>query len=301
MSIPIRRSPSSSSGSNTSWPTPWRRNWASRPGWSKTNGTSSFPALERGNFDIILNGLELTAENQQRIAMSQPYFVYAQQIVTRQDTAGLDRMDALKGKAVGRALLLRRAAAARGHGRRGPAGIYPGNVESFRDLKAGASKRWCWTCRLPCTMRKPDAELKFSGAPFAPGYYGIGVRKEDTTLLAALNQAIEELADDHTLERIYRKYGVWDERQSALKDYKPEAVAAHKPHFHAAGMAKVLALAAARSGDHGRVQRAGDGAGGGGRAGGGAGCGFTAMAPCAGWPRPMWRSSAERRCSSSFS
>ena len=47
------------------------------------------PALERGNFDIILNGLEITQENQQRIAMSQPYFVYAQQIVTRKETASM--------------------------------------------------------------------------------------------------------------------------------------------------------------------------------------------------------------------
>src|SRR5215831_16936817 len=46
------------------------------------------PALDRGNFDIILNGLELTPENQQRIAMSRPYYVYAQQIVTRKETAG---------------------------------------------------------------------------------------------------------------------------------------------------------------------------------------------------------------------
>src|SRR5215211_2906974 len=46
------------------------------------------PALERGNFDIILNGLEITSQNQQRIAMSRPYFVYAQQIVTRKETAG---------------------------------------------------------------------------------------------------------------------------------------------------------------------------------------------------------------------
>src|SRR5438034_4108119 len=59
------------------------------------------PALERGNFDIILNGLELTPENQQRIAMSQPYFVYAQQIVTRNDTDGLPRLEDLKNKPVG--------------------------------------------------------------------------------------------------------------------------------------------------------------------------------------------------------
>src|SRR5579862_1532074 len=59
------------------------------------------PALERGNFDIILNGLELTAANQRRITMSQPYYVYAEQIVTRKDTTNLTQLDALKGRAVG--------------------------------------------------------------------------------------------------------------------------------------------------------------------------------------------------------
>src|SRR6185295_5786206 len=59
------------------------------------------PALERGNFDIILNGLEVTSDNQQHIAMSEPYFVYAQQIVARQETTGLDHIEELKGKPVG--------------------------------------------------------------------------------------------------------------------------------------------------------------------------------------------------------
>src|SRR5436853_3295183 len=59
------------------------------------------PALERGNFDIILNGLELTPDNQRRIAMSRPYFVYAQQIVTRRDTEGLTRMEDVEGNSVG--------------------------------------------------------------------------------------------------------------------------------------------------------------------------------------------------------
>src|SRR5205085_1738751 len=64
--------------------------------------------------------------------------------------------------------------------------------------------------------------VRFSGGPFAIGYYGIGVRKEDGTLLLALNQAISKLANDHTLERIYRKYGLWDERQEGLSGYQPE-------------------------------------------------------------------------------
>src|SRR5438067_8798179 len=59
------------------------------------------PALDRGNFDIIINGLEITSDNQQHLAMSQPYFVYAQQIVTRKNSSGLTKLPDLKGKPVG--------------------------------------------------------------------------------------------------------------------------------------------------------------------------------------------------------
>jgi len=50
------------------------------------------------------------------------------------------------------------------------------------------------------------------------------VRKEDGPLLQALNKAIEELGTDGTLQRIYSKYGMWDERQARLSSYKEEAV-----------------------------------------------------------------------------
>src|SRR6266436_5163635 len=185
------------------------------------------PALERGNFDIILNGLELTADNQQRIAMSRPYFVYAQQIVTRRETVGFSRIEDLKGKPVG---ALASSVAQRLLEQSGGTDlrIYPGNVEALRDLHAHRLDAVLLDLPIALYYAKPDPALKFAGAPFAPGYYGIGVRKQDVRLLAALNQAIQELAEAHTLERIYRKYGVWDERQECLKDYRPEAVAESK-------------------------------------------------------------------------
>ncbi len=186
------------------------------------------PALQRGNFDIILNGLEITDEHRQRIAMSLPYYVYAQQIVTRTGTAGLEKLEDLKGRRVGvlsSTVAQRLVAASGGIDVR----IYPGNVESFRDLKAGRIDAVVLDLPIAIFYARPDGDLKFSGAPFAPGYYGIGVLNEDTTLLAALDEAIEQLSADGTLERIYRKYGVWDERQKGLMDYKPEPVAARKP------------------------------------------------------------------------
>lgn len=185
------------------------------------------PALERGNFDIILNGLEITADNQQHIALSLPYFVYSEQIVVRKETEGLTRMEDLKGKPMG---VLSSSVAQRLVEEMGGADlrIYPGNVESLRDLKARRIDAVMLDLPIALFYAKPDAALKFSGGSFAQGYYGIGVRKQDLSLLAALNQAVTELAQDHTLERIYRKYGVWDDRQKLLAEYRPEVVTQRK-------------------------------------------------------------------------
>src|SRR5256885_5845411 len=153
------------------------------------------PALERGNFDIILNGLDLTPDNQRRIAMSRPYFVYAQQIVTRKDTQGLTRMVDLKGKAVG---VLSSSAAQRLVEKTGGVDlrIYPGNVESFRDLKAHRIEAVLLDLPIALFYAKPDAALILSGPPFAPRYYGIGVPKHEAPLLAARNQGIQDLVPD---------------------------------------------------------------------------------------------------------
>src|SRR6266436_2842007 len=147
------------------------------------------PALERGNFDIILNGLELTPDNQQHIAMSLHYFVYPEQIVTRKETQGLALMEDLKGKPAG---VLSSSVAQGLLTKLGGVDlrIYPGNVESLRDLKARRIEATLMDLPIALHYAKPDPELKFSGASFAPGYYGIGVRWQDVSLLAALNQAI---------------------------------------------------------------------------------------------------------------
>src|ERR1041385_3556139 len=119
------------------------------------------PALARGNFDIILNGLELTPDNQQRIAMSRPYFAYAQQIVTRQDTQGLGRIDELKGKNVG---ALSSSVAERLLEQAGGTQLkfYPENVEILRDLKAKRIDAVLMALPIALHYAKPDPALKFS-------------------------------------------------------------------------------------------------------------------------------------------
>ncbi len=185
------------------------------------------PALERGNFDIILNGLEITDEHREQIAMSRPYYAYAQQIVTRKGTDGLTNLETLKGKAVG---TLSATAAQRLLEKLGGVNIriYPGQVEPFRDLNNGRIDAVLLDLPIVTYYLAKEPGLKRSGDPFAVGFYGTGVRREDATLLAALNKAIGELLADGSLERICRRYDLWDANQTKLTSYHEESLTSQR-------------------------------------------------------------------------
>jgi polar amino acid transport system substrate-binding protein len=179
------------------------------------------PALQRGNFDIVLNGLEITDEHRRQIALSQPYYVYSQQIITRKDNTSLTNLLSLKGHVVG---TLSGTVAQRIMERAGgiDVRVYPGQAEPFRDLNNGRLQAVMLDLPIAVYYLTKEPNLKRSGDPFAPGFYGIGVRKEDTALLLALNQAIAELRADGTLEMICRKWGLWDNNQLLIADYHEE-------------------------------------------------------------------------------
>jgi polar amino acid transport system substrate-binding protein len=185
------------------------------------------PALQRGNFDIVLNGLEITDEHRQQIALSQPYYVYSQQIITRKDNDSLTNLTSLKGNAVG---TLSGTVAQRLLEQAGGVDVrvYPGQVEPFRDLNNGRLDAVMIDRPIAVYYLTKEPNLKSSGGAFAPGYYGIGIRKEDETLLLALNKAISELHADGTLEKIYRRWNLWDANQLRLADYHPQKPAEQK-------------------------------------------------------------------------
>jgi len=93
------------------------------------------PSLERGDFDLIVNGLEDTQALRRRILLSRPYFSFAEQLVVRRGST-LRTLDALRGHRVGT------LASSLAHQiLRGRPGIeivlYGGQEEPYRDLQLG--------------------------------------------------------------------------------------------------------------------------------------------------------------------
>src|SRR3990170_4461358 len=58
-------------------------------------------SLQRGDFDVALNGIEITPDREQAVLFSRPYFVYTEQIVVRAVENRINCLEDLKGKKVG--------------------------------------------------------------------------------------------------------------------------------------------------------------------------------------------------------
>lgn len=179
------------------------------------NWSNLVQSLERGDFDIVMNGLEATQERKDRILLSDPYYVYAETLTVRADS-DVRSVFELGGKRVGTLNqtfahdILRMMPAIHEL-------LYEGNEEPYLDLIGGRSDAVLLdniiADRYGCTAKQPT--LKCLPDDVARGTYVIGMRKGDTELAAAINGALADMRKDGELQRILEKAHIWDARQAA--------------------------------------------------------------------------------------
>jgi polar amino acid transport system substrate-binding protein len=147
------------------------------------------PALERGDFDIALNGLESTPSRAEKLRLSTPYYLYSETLAVRRGSP-LRWLD-LEGKRVGTlnqtyAYDLLRA--------RGIDPIlYEGVQEPYLDLAAARIDAVLLdniiADRYGCSMEGVEC-LPGAGAL---GAYVVGIRKSDDRLGAAIDAALADM------------------------------------------------------------------------------------------------------------
>jgi polar amino acid transport system substrate-binding protein len=177
-------------------------------GWSNL-----VPSLERGDFDIVMNGFEATPERHDRLLLSNPYYVYAETLTVRTDSKVRSLFE-LAGKRVGTLNqtfayeILRMMPSIE-------LAVYEGNQEPYDDLEHGRLDAVLLdniiADRYGCIEKRPD--LKCLQPDVARGTYVIGMRKHDTALARAIDDALAGMQADGELEKILRKWRLWDERQ----------------------------------------------------------------------------------------
>jgi polar amino acid transport system substrate-binding protein len=180
----------------------------------QTDWDSLVPGLERGNYDMAMNGLEITPERQKRVLLSRPYYAYTLQLVVRKGDDRIRSIADLKGRKVGTLAGTASDAILRSIG-----GVEISNYSQswpFEDVVLGRLDAAFLDTPITAYYAKPDSRLKYAGPPEGEGFYAIAVRKNDRELKAAVDAAIEKLLRTGGLKRIYERWGLWDKAQATL-------------------------------------------------------------------------------------
>lgn len=171
------------------------------------------PELQRGSFDMAMNGIEDTPDREKIVAFSNPYYIYSQQLTVRNDTKGIQSLEDLKGKKV--ATLSGSAAEDILRGTEGvQAVVNPEIIYSYRDLAAGRVDAVLLDKPIAVAYGATNPKLMNVGESFAEGRYIIAFRSEDVALKEKVNQILERMRASEELQLILTKYGLMDAHQA---------------------------------------------------------------------------------------
>ncbi|RRD95162.1 amino acid ABC transporter substrate-binding protein [Clostridiales bacterium COT073_COT-073] len=167
--------------------------------------------LQSKNIDMIWNGYTITPQRQEKVAFSEPYLAN-RQIVIVMSTSSVQTLADLAGKSV--ALQAESSALTAVRNKQGFAESlkeipeYATNTEVFRDLEVGRADAIVVDEVLARYYMKTKGEEAYRVLQEDLGAeeFGIGVRKEDTKLLEALNKGMKTLKENGKYDEIYGKW-----------------------------------------------------------------------------------------------
>jgi polar amino acid transport system substrate-binding protein len=172
-------------------------------------------ALQRGSFDVIVNGLEPTTDRAKQIDFSNAYYVFELQLTVRSDEERIGALADCHSRVVG---TLGNTAASRLLQKEGiPWRGYPDPVAAYRDLELKRIDAVLMDVPMEIYYARPNPKFKPAGEPFYRGTYNVGLPKGNEKLKAEVNAAIDKIIREGTLEQILRKWNLWNDAQVELQ------------------------------------------------------------------------------------
>lgn len=167
-----------------------------------------FAGIDSGRYDIACNGVEVDEEREEKYNFTTPYAYMRTAIIVREDEDRIQSFEDLEGMKTANTLQSTYAKIAESYGAE-VTGV-DDLIQTIELLQSG---------RIDATLNAevsyydymkshPDAKLKIAALSEDASYVSIPVRKgeKNESLLAAINEAIEELAEEGVLSELSEKY-----------------------------------------------------------------------------------------------
>ncbi|HYT72070.1 MAG TPA: ABC transporter permease subunit [Gemmatimonadales bacterium] len=176
-------------------------------------------SVERGDFAIGLSGMEDTPTRRARHAVTVPYFEFREILAVRpEDRDRFGSLRDLRGRRVatlGATVAYDILVAARDSLGLVPVS-YDDDVHPYSDLVAGRVDAVLLDHIIAHRAQRRTGGFVVQPEPVAVGRYVGVLARADSALRDSVNVVLRTAMRDGTLERILRRWNVWDERQGAL-------------------------------------------------------------------------------------
>lgn len=168
------------------------------------------PGLKRGDYDIAINGLEITADRSNEVNFSVPYYITYEVLAVRAQEKEIKTLSDLVGKKAG---TLGGTLAERILNDIGGVDVrtYGSEANSYGDLKNGRIDGVLIDQPVALYYASWRPEFKLIEKPFGEVVYGIVVADDKPELLDKINNAISKLATTGKLREIYENWNMWNE------------------------------------------------------------------------------------------
>ena len=174
------------------------------------------PSLERGTFDVVMNGLEVTEGRVGRVLFSRPYYVFAERLMARAEDAPkygrAPDLAALKGRRVGTLSNSLAFEMLRGTAE---TVIYEGVEEPYTDLLSGRTDAVLLDDIIATRYGVPKKGLVVVG-DLRDGYYALAIRPGEPEVKEAIDAALGRIAASGELKTILDGSHIWNARQERL-------------------------------------------------------------------------------------
>ncbi len=178
--------------------------------FTQNNWEGLIEGLKRHDYDIVINGLEITSDRQTVVTFSKPYYLTYQRLTVRAGNTTITKLEHTQGKRVG---TLAGTLAQRILNEQSfplETVTYNEEVHLFNDLMLGRIDAVLMDEPVTLYYAKPNPELKMVGAPIGRMEYGIALRPEDRELAGKVNRALDALIADGTLRAILERWNLWN-------------------------------------------------------------------------------------------
>jgi polar amino acid transport system substrate-binding protein len=180
---------------------------------------SLISGLQRGDYDVAANGIEITEDRNREVLFSDPYFVTYEQITVRKENQDIQSLNDARGKVAGtlKYSLAERILKAQG-------GIevrgYDSQTTIYEDLSNGRLDFVLLDHPIAVYYGNPDPRLKVVGRPVGDMTYGIAIPLSNPPLQQKINKALADMKREGKLREIYDRWGIWSSRMAEVfQDY----------------------------------------------------------------------------------